>query len=182
MRTIYLFLFGSTAEENLTLKSPANFDPTFRNLMLAFLRLSQFIPIDGFSRASSRIPWLTHPWTFFFFGSFSLLETWCGSSNLGSTLCLLRWHSEFIQFPKTVFKEHPHCIISKLIFLLEILNLVERDEDCIWLDDILTLLIEGKRPCKILSLVESGKGLSSHTDLGLPQICQTESFIYSWCT
>lgn len=169
MRTIYLFLFVSNAEENLALKSLANLDPTFRNLTLAFLRLSQLIPIDGFSRASSRIPWLTHPWTFF--GSFSLLETQFGSSNLGSTLCLLRWHSEFMQFPKTVFKEHPHCIISKPIFLLEILNLMERDEDCIWLDDILTLLIGGKRPCKILLLVESGKGLSLHT-LGLPQICQ----------
>lgn len=169
MRTIYLFLFVSNAEENLALKSLANLDPTFRNLTLAFFRLSQLIPIDGFSRASSRIPWLTHPWTFF--GSFSLLETQFGSSNLGITLCLLRWHSEFMQFPKTVFKEHPHCIISKPIFLLEILNLVERDEDCIWLDDILTLLIGGKRPCKILLLVESGKGLSLHT-LGLPQICQ----------
>lgn len=49
MRNIYLFLFGSNAEENLALKSLANFDPTFRNLMLAFLRLSQLIPIHGFS-------------------------------------------------------------------------------------------------------------------------------------
>lgn len=49
MRNIYLFLFGSNAEENLALKSLANFVPTFRNLMLAFLRLSQLIPIHGFS-------------------------------------------------------------------------------------------------------------------------------------